>query len=86
MDEMLHLVVAQATRMDDGIGQAAGNQVLLGLALPDQDVAVAKGVQPIFLLGDAHGGHQDHLLHSCCLGSINLPLLPLPIHLCSIAP
>ena len=84
MDAMLHLVVAQATRVDDGIGQAAGDQILLSLALPDQDVAVAERVQPVLLLGDAHRRHQDYLLHASRLGSINLPLLPLPVHLCSV--
>mmetsp|Transcript_10673 Transcript_10673/g.32068 ORF Transcript_10673/g.32068 Transcript_10673/m.32068 type:complete len:210 (-) Transcript_10673:219-848(-) len=67
--------------MDDGVGQAAGDQVLFRLALPDEDVAATQRVQAIGLVCAAHGGDYDHVLDSCCLRRLYLGDLPLVVDL-----
>ena len=68
--------------MDDSVVEcAAVDEVLLRLPLPDQDVAIAQVVQGVLLICAAHAADQDHLLHARLLCSINLALLPQPVHL-----
>lgn len=68
--------------MDDGVVKGPTvDQVLLGLPLPDEDVAIPQLIQRMVLVSAPHAGYQDHLLYACLLRSIDLCLLPNPVNL-----
>ena len=82
----MYLIIYKATRVYDGVCEGfAVNEVLLGLALPDQDVPVAQIVERIALISATHAGDKNHLLHTGLLGSIDLCFLPQPVNLHSMS-
>lgn len=67
--------------MHDGVIDAAGNQVLLRLPLPLQDVAAPQLVKGVVGVSAAHRAAHNNLLDAGGLGCINLSLLAEPIDL-----
>mmetsp|Transcript_19773 Transcript_19773/g.43228 ORF Transcript_19773/g.43228 Transcript_19773/m.43228 type:complete len:351 (+) Transcript_19773:117-1169(+) len=74
------LLVLESTRVDDGVLQSGGYQVLLRLALPQQNVCASHRVEEVVDLGASHGAHENHLLDACRLGCIDLVLGTKPVH------
>eukprot|EP00955_Chlamydomonas_euryale_P104331 365558-Chlamydomonas_euryale.AAC.8 len=77
------LLVQQSAWVHDGVGQPGCDEVLLGLALPLEDVTVglAKVVEGIVRLRASHGPDHDDALDARCLGRVDLRLLTQPVHL-----
>jgi len=83
----VHLLIYEAARMDDGVFEGfAVNEVLLSLALPDEDVPISQLIERVVLISAAHAGDEDHFLHACLLGCIDLCFLSQPVYLHSTAP